>query len=89
MSYIRDYSDLSPETAQAQALADIRDHLGTETFDRLIIENRPLRVTREAWLIACDLLLGISGYPADVLFDYIWPNSQPTSASASTKGDAP
>jgi len=83
MSYTTDYSALGPKEAQEAALADCKEYLGEDVYDRSlgIITLEVKRWKEEGYkLEGCitsatlplALMLGIEGYPVRAIVTSIW-----------------
>jgi hypothetical protein len=67
-TYEVDYEGMPEEAKKVKALNDCRDYLGDEHFQRLVVECR--KEARQGVMVFS--LIGIEGYPARALQEYIW-----------------
>ena len=73
MGYTIKYDRLNEDEAQAKAIKDVKDWLGTKQFNKVakILANDHGRSSR--FLITLGLSMqGIEGYPAEVMADKYW-----------------
>ena len=73
MGYTIKYDRLNEDEAQAKAIKDVKDWLGTKQFNKVakILANDHGRSSR--FMITLGLSMqGIEGYPAEVMADKYW-----------------
>jgi hypothetical protein len=72
--YTKDYSNLSDEEKRTEALADIREYLGSAQFNKITrsMRSQP-KPTPHLWRFIASFA-GVQGYPAEVWYEHIWPS---------------
>jgi hypothetical protein len=70
MKYTINYTGLNDRDKFAQAILDVQDYLGEARFNQLValFKAQP-QLTLEEFKLALSFA-GITGYPAEALFDY-------------------
>jgi hypothetical protein len=73
MSYNIEYDLSLPEQAQAQAIADCKDWLGSKKFKKVInlLKEDKGRTSRNIVIFALSFQ-GIQGYPAEAMVNKYW-----------------
>ena len=64
--YTVDYSNMTPQAKHNKAIADIRDYLGDDKFEKLTLDFRALYVDRGLTVGVLGrylMLAGVDGYP--------------------------
>jgi hypothetical protein len=78
MHYTINYAHLSGEAKQAKAVSDVKEFLGAERFDKIVQTFKDAPGTPQEYFVnACGLLCGISGYPAEAFYRYIYGKQEP------------
>jgi hypothetical protein len=73
MSYKKDYSGQPEWMAKVDAMKDTQDYLGKPMFRKVVkLLKNDYRSPKHALLLAL-MLIGINGYPADVMIDLYAP----------------
>jgi hypothetical protein len=73
MSYKKDYSGQPEWMAKVDAMKDVQDYLGKPMFRRVVkLLKNDYRSPKHALSLAL-MLIGINGYPADVMIDMYAP----------------
>jgi hypothetical protein len=73
-SYEINYGGMAPNEAHNKAIADIRDHIGDETYERIVeaarSDDRPMTLEQFAVFAS---ITGVRGYPVRAWHAEIWP----------------
>ena len=76
-SYTVNYEGLSPAEKQEKAIADTKDFLGVERFDKLSDEfKRYGYIEFEKFAFLCSIT-GVQGYPAKAWYKHIYGEDVP------------
>lgn len=70
------YAGMEPKERDEKAVADVKDYLGAETFDRLV---RVLSITEPPKFKSFEfelMIVGIEGVPARAFYNHIWPQAK-------------
>ena len=78
------YTNLAPEAKRAQAIQDIKNHLGVNKYDELtevIHRDFQLPFSLDDFRMAL-VMSGIHGYPVLAWHEVLWPGEEGESARA-------